>query len=136
KSSEMEAAYGLAIVMCMLMTTLLLAVYMKMIRISKIWIIVFVVVYGTIEISFFIANVSKFYHGGYVSLFIAFCIAMVMLIWYFGKKITNIYNEVVPIGKYVDVIKDLSRDASLTKYASHLVYLSSSENPHQIDAKI
>lgn len=136
KSSEMEAAYGLAIVMCMLMTTLLLAIYLRMNKISFFWIALFVCVYGCIEISFFIANISKFYHGGYVSLFIAFCIALVMLIWYFGKKITNIYNDWVPIDKYVDVIKDLSRDESLTKYASQLVYLASSDNPKLIDSKI
>lgn len=136
KSSEMEAAYGLAIVLCMLMTTILLVVYMRTKRVPAIWISLFLVVYFTIEISFFIANIAKFSHGGYVSLFIAGCIASIMFLWYFGKKITSSYNNMVQIADYVDVLKDLSKDESLSKYSSHLVYLTNSPNKKLIDSKI
>lgn len=136
KSSEMEAAYGLAIVLCMLMTTILLMMYMKLYKVSTGWIVLFAIVYLTFEISFFIANIAKFSHGGYVSLFIAGCIASVMFLWNVGKRITGSYNDMVPIADYVDVLKDLSRDESISKYSSHLVYLTSSANKKYIDSKI
>lgn len=136
KSSEMEAAYGLAIVLCMLMTTILLVLYMKLNKVSTAWIVLFASVYLTFELSFFIANIAKFSHGGYVSLFIAGCIAAVMFLWNVGKRITSSYNDVVPIADYVKIIRDLSQDESISKYSSHLVYLTSSANKKYIDSKI
>lgn len=135
-SSNMEAAYGLAIVLCMLMTTILMTIYMRMNRYSNYWIILFVIVYLTFEMSFFIANLSKFSHGGYVSLFIAGLIAFVMFVWYLGKKIIGTYYDFVPLKEYEDVIRDLSEDETVPKYYSHLIYLTNSPNSRLIESKI
>lgn len=135
-SSNMEAAYGLAIVLCMLMTTILMTIYMRMNRYSNYWILLFLAVYMTIEISFFVANLSKFSHGGYVSLFIAGIIAFVMFVWYFGKKIIGSYNDFVPLKDYEDVIRDLSEDETVPKYFSNLIYLTNSPNSRLIESKI
>lgn len=135
-SSNMEAAYGLAIVLCMLMTTILMTIYMRMNRYSNYWIILFVIVYMSIELSFFVANASKFTHGGYVSLIIAGMIAFVMFVWYFGKKIISSYNDFVPLKDYEDIIRDLSEDQTVPKYYSNLIYLTNSANSKMIESKI
>jgi len=136
KSSEMEAAYGLAIVMCMLMTTVLLGYFMYMKRYNPVVIILFLSAYFTIEMAFFIANVSKFAHGGYVSLFIAGVIAWVMIVWSLGKKIRSGYTEYVRITDYTGVMSDLIKDETLPKYASHLVYMTNASNARDIESSI
>src|SRR5204862_442941 len=70
KSSNMEAAYGLSITITMLMTTILLSIYMYYKRIPVYVIIFFLMIYLAIEGSFLIANLNKFMHGGWFTIFI------------------------------------------------------------------
>ena len=64
----MEAAYGLAITMCMIATTMLFANYLVLHRKAPWMIYVFLIVYLSIETAFLAANLDKFPHGGYVTL--------------------------------------------------------------------
>ena len=136
ESSGMEAAYGLAIVLTMLMTTTLLTYFMMIRRYNPIFIGVCLIIYITIETSFLIANLSKFTHGGWITLLIASGLITVMLIWYQARKIRNRYVEFVRLADYLPVLEDLSRDLSVPKYATHLVYLTSANNTEEIESKI
>ena len=89
ESSNMEAAYGLAIILCMIMTTLLLTFFMVLKRVSWYLISPLIIIYLIIEISFLIANLKKFTHGGYVTLFIALILIGVMTTWHMDKKISS-----------------------------------------------
>lgn len=136
ESSKMEAAYGLAIIMCMIATSILLTYYMILKRFNKLIIISFVVVYSIIEISFFIANIEKFHHGGYVSLIIAVIIASIMIIWFLGKRIRKNYTEFVNLNEYTKVIEDLSNDETIPQYANNLIYLTNAHNKKEIESKV
>ena len=136
ESGNMEAAYGLAIVLCMLMTTTLLGYYMVMKRYNKILIVGVMAVYFTIEISFLIANMSKFHHGGYVSLIIAGLLALVMSVWFTAKRIRSEYTEFTKIDNYKTVLSELSNDMSIPKYATHLVYMTNASRGDEIESKI
>jgi KUP system potassium uptake protein len=136
ESSNMEAAYGLSIIITMIMTTLLLVNYLFMKR-YPIWVICFLlIVYLFIEISFLIANLSKFPHGGWVTLLIALVIITVMTVWYKARKILNRYTEFVSLKNNIPVIEALSNDKTIEKYATHLVYLTSANNPNEIEEKV
>jgi KUP system potassium uptake protein len=136
ESGNMEAAYGLAIVLCMLMTTTLLGYYLVMKRYNKFLIIAVIATYFFIEISFLIANISKFHHGGYVSLGIAGLLAMIMAVWFTAKKIRSEYTEFTKIANYKTVLSELSNDMSIPKYATHLVYLTNAQLGDEIESKI
>ncbi|HUH25300.1 MAG TPA: KUP/HAK/KT family potassium transporter, partial [Flavobacterium sp.] len=136
ESSNMEAAYGLAIVMCMLATTILLTYFMILKRFPKFFIIGFVLTYTFIEVSFFIANIEKFHHGGYVSLIVAGLLASIMTIWALGKRIRKNYTEFVRVEEYLDVMNDLSNDDSIPKYANNLIYLTNAQNKNEIESKV
>ena len=86
ESANMEAAYGLAIVITMIMTTLLLANFLIMKKYSKIFVATLLLVYLTIEFSFLIANLSKFTHGGWITLMISLLIAGIMIVWYNASR--------------------------------------------------
>jgi KUP system potassium uptake protein len=135
-SSAMGAAYGLAITLCMLSTTILFANYLISKRVNAALIYLFLAVFLTIEIAFLIANLEKFPHGGYVALIVGGLLFAVMYIWYRARKIKNRYVEFVRVEDYIPKLEELSNDSSIPKYATHLVYLTSADNPKEIEHKI
>jgi KUP system potassium uptake protein len=136
KSSEMEAAYGLAITICMIMTSILFAYYMFIHRVNRVAIMGYLLVFLTIESSFLIANLKKFPHGGYVTLVVAGLLFLCMFVWYRSRKIKNRYVEFVKLDDYVGILQELSNDKTIPKYSTHLVYLTSADNPKEIEHKI
>jgi len=136
ESKNMEAAYGLAINFDMLMTTILLSAYMILKRYNILFIVSFFIFYSIIEYSFLVANLSKFVHGGWVSFLIGAVLVTVMWVWFQARKIRNRYLEFVKLDPYVPALIDLSRDTSVPKYATHLVYLTSADDPKDIEAAV
>ncbi len=136
KSSNMGAAYGLAITMCMISTSLLFANFLVSRRVQSIWIYLYLVVYLIIESSFLIANLEKFLHGGYVTLIVGGGLFAVMYVWFRSRKIKNRYVEFVRMEHYIPMIQELSNDRTIGKYATHLVYMTSANNPKEIEHKI
>lgn len=136
ESAKMEAAYGLAIITTMIMTTILFANYLVLHRVKPGLIYIFLAAYITIEVSFLTALMDKFMHGGYITLLIGFCMFSIMYIWYRSRKIKNRYVEFVRLEEYVPKLEELSNDTSVPKYATHLVYLTSANNPKEIEHKI
>lgn len=137
ESAHMEGAYGLAISLTMLMTTFLLAFYLRYVkRVPLIWIGLGLFLYISIEVSFLIANLSKFKHGGYVTLLIGLVLFIIMWSWYVARKIKNRLTEFVELKDYYPLLQELSGDMSIPKYATHLVYLTSANNPDELESKI
>ncbi|MGF7214918.1 KUP system potassium uptake protein [Spirosoma lacussanchae] len=136
ESSNMEAAYGLAITLTMLMTTLLMTYYLYTHKYQAWGVVLFLTVYLGIEGSFLIANLIKFPHGGWVSVFIGASIASVMYIWLQAFQIKLRLTEYVRIDQYIQAIKELSRDISIPKYATHLVFMSNAARQSEIESKI
>jgi KUP system potassium uptake protein len=136
QSKYMEAAYGLAITLAMIATTILFANYLVSKRTKPILVYIFLIVYSIIETSFLIANLDKFKHGGYATLIIAGGLFTIMYIWFRARKIKNRYIEFVKLEDYLPMLQELSNDPSVPKYATHLVYLTSANNPKEIEHKI
>lgn len=136
ESSKMEAAYGLAIIITMIATTILFANYLVLHRVKSIFIYTFLIVYLTIEIAFIIALSHKFLDGGYITLLLAFMMFLVMYVWYRSRKIKNRYVEFVKLENYISKLEELSNDTTVPKYATHLVYMTSANNPKEIEHKI
>ncbi len=136
KSSRMEAAYGLAITLCMLSTTILFVFYLVKKRAKPIFIIAFMVVYLAIELSFLIANLEKFSHGGYVTLILGGIIFTAMYVWFRSRKIKNRYVEFVRLDHYIPLIQELSNDKTVPRTATHLLYMTSADNPKEIEHKV
>jgi KUP system potassium uptake protein len=136
ESSHMEAAYGFSITVTMMMTTILLSyfIYYRL-KWNKIYVITFLVIFGAIEISFFIANVAKIKER-WMFLFFELFIFMVMYIWYFARKINNRFTKFVELGKYSSTLTELSEDDAIPKFATHLIYLSKADRRHEIEEKI
>jgi len=136
RSTSMEGAYGLAITLCMIATSILFANFLVLRRAKSILIYLYLAVYFTIEGSFLVANMDKFPHGGYMAFLGGSLLFLTMYIWYRARKIKNRYVEFVRLESYISKIQELSNDRSIPKYATHLVYLTSADNPKEIEHKI
>jgi KUP system potassium uptake protein len=136
ESHAMEAAYGLAITITMLMTTILLTVYLVVKRVSPILIGIFLLIYVSLEISFLSANLLKFMHGGYVSLILCLVLMMVMWVWKEANAIKDQLTEYTELDPYIPLLKKLSIDETIPKYATHLVYMTKSNSIRKIENKI
>lgn len=136
KSANMGAAYGLAITMCMISTSILFANFLVSKRALPVWIYLYLLVYLAIELSFLVANLEKFMHGGYVTLIVGGGLFAVMYVWFRSRKIKNRYVEFVRMEHYIPMIQELSNDRTIPKYATHLVYMTSANNPKEIEHKI
>ncbi|GAC1585212.1 MAG: KUP/HAK/KT family potassium transporter [Ginsengibacter sp.] len=135
-SSNMGAAYGLAITLCMLATSLLFANFLVSRRTKTVWIYLYLIVYLTIELSFLVANVRHFPDGCFVTLIVAGGLFCVMYVWFRARKVKNRYVEFVRLEQYLPMLQELSNDSAIPKYATHLVYLTSANNPKEIEHKI
>lgn len=136
KSSLMEAAYGLAIVLTMMMTTFLFSYYLYAKKVNM-WIILgYFCLFMFIETCFLIANLQKFTHGGWVSMLIAVVMIAVMYIWLSASKIKARLTEYEKLDKYVESLQELSNDITVPKYATHLVFLSNASRATEIENKI
>jgi len=136
ESSRMEAAYGLAIIITMIATTILFANYLVIHRVKSGLIWLFLAAYLTIELTFLNALLQKFSHGGYITMIVASIFFLVMFVWYKSRKIKNRYVEFVRLDHYLPMLQELSNDNTITKYATHLIYLTSANNPKEIEHKI
>ena len=136
ESSNMEHAYGLAIVLCMIMTTILLNFYLILKRVKLYLIIPLITIYLLIEFSFLYANIIKFLHGGFVTLIIASCLIGIMATWFLAKQISKNYTKIVKIDSYKKVLAELSVDLSIPKYATHLVYMTNAMRSDEIEEKV
>lgn len=136
ESGHMEAAYGFSITVTMLMTTLLMCYFLRYrLHWNKAYVALFGFVFGTIEFSFFIANVAKIKER-WMFLFFELFIFMVMYIWFFARKINNQYTKYEELGKHSQQLKDLSEDDAIPKFATHLIYLTKANHRHEIEEKI
>lgn len=136
ESKYMEHAYGMSIILGMMMTTILLNFYLIMKRVKWYFIVPIITIYGIIEISFLTSNITKFMEGGYVTIAIAIFLISVMTTWFLAKKISKAYTKIVKIDDYKKVLAELSIDLSIPKYATHLIYMTNSNRAEEIEEKV
>lgn len=135
-SAHMEAAYGFSITITMMMTTLLLSYYMLFVlKWNKFLVITILLLFTTIETSFFIANVAKIKER-WMFLFFELFIFLVMYVWFNARKINNKFTKFLNLENYAPKIKELSEDDSIPKFSTHLIYLTKANNRCQIEERV
>lgn len=135
-STHMESAYGLAITITMLMTTILLFQYLEKRKVSRVLSLLMVISFGTVETAFFISSASKFFHGGFVTVIIASVILIHMILWFKASILEQAVTKEVSIEDYVFRLGKLRKDEHFPLYATNLVYLTSKSKPGQVNEEI
>jgi KUP system potassium uptake protein len=136
ESNNMNAAYGLAITITEIMTTFLLSYYLFQKGVNHRFVLILLMVYLTIEGSFLVANLHKFKSGGWFTLLLASLYFIIMVGWYFGRKLKNRYVTFTNLNRYIEFFKDLSKDESVPKVATNLVYIIKANRIDQVESKV
>jgi KUP system potassium uptake protein len=89
-SSSLASAYGVAVTGTFLITTTLFLVVARTQRGWTTWkLVLFGLVFGAVEATYFSANLTKVTHGGWLTLLIAAIVFTVMLTWQRGRKLVT-----------------------------------------------
>jgi KUP system potassium uptake protein len=132
----MEAAYGLAIIFNMLMTSILILYFLWMRRRTKWKIIALGIGILSIEGAFLISNMEKFPHGGWFSLTVAIVIFVMIFVFYHGKSLRKKHTNFVALNEYVPMLNALMADEGIPKEATNLVYMAMADHKSMIDKNI
>ena len=135
-SDRMEAAYGLAITVTMLMTTTLLTSYIAGVMRRRGAAALFAVVFGAIELCFFLACLTMFFDGGYVMIILAALLFGMMYVWRRGTAIERTQTVFLPVRKYVGQLGQLRRDDDYPLLADNLVFLVNASEPDTLDRDV
>ena len=136
ESKNMEAAFGLAVTLTMLSSTVLMNSYLYIRRTPLLVNVLVTFIFFSIEVSFLIANLKKFPEGGWISILIGMILMYVMYIWHKSKMIRNRLLEFEPFHQYLPLLKQLSNDNTTERYATNLIYLTASPDNHHLESKI
>jgi KUP system potassium uptake protein len=134
-STNMEGAYGLSISITMLMTTMLVINFFRKKHVSIIVIGIFTVTYLVIEMSFLIANMHKFLHGGWFTIVIALGLSILMLSMFHGRRVRNRYMTFEHLAKHLPVLSDVSSDQTIPKFAGDLIYTTHANRFTDLESK-
>jgi len=136
ESSNMEAAYGFSITIAMLMTSFLMSYYLRYIKKYALWVVVLILlIFSISEFSFFLANVAKIKQR-WMFLIFEFAIIFTMYVWYRARKVINRFESFLSLKEQIPLLKDLSADASIPKFASNLIYLTKANNRDEVEDKV
>jgi len=135
ESANMGAAYGLAITLAMLSTTILVTHYLVLHRLNKNIVWFYLIGYLLLELCFLVANLKKFPHGGWVTLLICFGLIFIMEVWFKAAAIKKRFVSYIKVKDQLPIFIDVSNDESIAKFATNLVYFTASDNPKLMETK-
>lgn len=134
--AKIEHAYGLAITITMLMTTLLIFAYLLKLKHKRLLAWAALVVFATIESVFFISSLGKFLHGGYFTALLTLIILLIMVVWYYGTKLEHKHSTQLKMREHVTSLDALHDDESIYPMAQNLVYLVNGKDVEYIDRDV
>ena len=134
--ARMESAYGLAITVTMLMTTVLLSVYLLRVRRKRILAALVLVVFASIEAVFFLSSLGKFMHGGYVTVILTLLLLFLMIVWHRGTRLEHQYSTRLKLRDYISNLGSLNADTNIPLLCNNLVYLGSNNDSEYVDRDI
>ena len=135
-SAHMEAAYGLAITLTMMCTTMLLFFYLHVERNLKVAPWIFAAFFLLLEGFFFVSSLTKFFHGGYFTILMAALIMGIMVCWYNGTAVEQRQFTLLPLRSYLPQLKRLRDDDRYELMSDNIVYLTKDTNTDYIDRDI
>ncbi len=137
KSVAMEATYGLAITIDMVMTSILLC-YLLILKYPKTKIF-YISIFGlflTIEGIFLMSNLGKIVHGGWFTLILAISFFSVLFLYYKAKQLRKNITEYISMDKVIPLLNAVKNDDGLQYEASNLVYPTRSNTPNKLDSTV
>ena len=134
-SEHISAAYGLALTVTMITTTVLLADYLWHDK-KRVGAVAFAVIFLAIQILFFMASMAKFMHGGWFTMLLTAAILYIMYTWDQGTKVERSQRRHMTAKECLPALDMLHNDFRIPYFADNLVYLTSDAEMRRLDTDI
>lgn len=136
-STAMESAYGLAITINMVMTSMLLGVLL-IIRHPKLkfFYIGIFIVFIVIEFVFLLSNLGKILDGGWFTLILSIAFFTLLYLYNKAKQLRKNITEYVPMNQVVPLLNNVRNDSKINFEATNLVYPTRSDSPQKLDSTV
>jgi KUP system potassium uptake protein len=139
KSSNMEAAYGLTITIDMLMTSALLLFFFYLQGWKIPYLMILGLIFFTLETTFFLSNLKKFFYGGWFTFLVALCFFLILFLFHRARQVRDKHYKTESVSTYKEMFEELINDESVPIDASNLVFMTrksrSDKNDH-IDNRV
>ncbi|MDD6373314.1 MAG: KUP/HAK/KT family potassium transporter [Bifidobacteriaceae bacterium] len=134
-SEHISAAYGLALTITMITTTILLSVYLWHAD-HRLGSVAFAIVFLAIQTLFFLASMSKFMRGGWFTMLLTLAILFIMVAWSDGTKLEWEQRRHMKAEDWLPVLGKLHDDDMVPYFADNIVYLTSDSDMKRLDTDI
>ncbi|WP_241435802.1 KUP/HAK/KT family potassium transporter [Bifidobacterium bombi] len=134
-SEHISAAYGLALNITVITTTVLLTVYISNHH-HKFLASMFFIVFIAIETLFLLASMAKFLHGGWFTMCLTLVILLIMITWNDGTKIERSQRRHMKPRDFIPALSKLHEDFRIPYFADNIVYLTSDADMKRLDTDI
>lgn len=137
RSTAMEATYGLAITIDMVMTSILL-LYLLMMKYPKakaFYVLIFIMFFA-IEGTFLLSNLGKIVEGAWFTLMLATGFFTMLFLYYKARLLRKSITEYVPMSKVIPLINKVRNDDKILYEATNIVYPTRSDTCQKLDATI
>jgi KUP system potassium uptake protein len=107
ESGNLAAAYGISLTTTMLITTLLVAIVMlREWKLNPIFVVLFLLVFLSIDLSFWVANLVKIKAGGWYPLLLGVACFICLMTWYTGRRLLRekAIDGSIPLSDFVTSI--------------------------------
>lgn len=137
KASNMEATYGLAITIDMVMTSILLC-YLLLLKYpkAKLFYLIIFAVFLTIEGIFLLSNLGKIIHGGWFTLILASSFFAILFLYYKAKQLRRSITEYISMRTVVPLLIAVKNDSNIPFETSNLVYPTRSNSAGKLDSTV
>ena len=137
KASAMEASYGLAITINMVMTSILLCylLILKYPKLKYLYISIFSI-FIIIEAIFLSSNLGKIMHGGAFTLILSIGFFVMLYLYYRARKLRKSITEYISMDDVIPLLNAVKNDPGIQYEASNLVYPTRSNSPNKLDSTV
>lgn len=136
-AKRMEASYGLAITINMVMTSLLLGMLLMLRKPKfKLFYIALFSVFLIIEFFFLASNLGKVIDGGWFTLALSVIFFTLLYLYHKAKELRKNITEYVPMNQVIPLLNAVRKDEKIAYEATNLVYPTRSDSPQKIDSTV
>ncbi len=136
-AKAMEASYGLAITINMVMTSMLLGVLLIMRKPKWKYIYIFIFsIFLIIEIIFLMSNLGKIFEGGWFTLSLSIIFFALLYLYNKAKELRKNITEYVPMNQVIPLLNSVRVDEKIAYEATNLVYPTRSDSPQKLDSTV
>lgn len=136
-STRMESAYGLAITINMVMTSMLLGVLLilRKPKLKYIYIFIFTI-FIIIEFVFLLSNLGKIFDGGWFTLILSLIFFTLLFLYNKAKQLRKNITEYLPMNQVVPLLNSVRNDTTINYESTNLVYPTRSDSPQKLDSTV